>query len=315
MVLTTAGTGGLEAAVVNTLSPGQKVLSVNIGVFGDRFAAIATTYGVQVETLKVEHGQAADPAAVEGALRSDPSISAVLITHNETSTGVTNPLEQIAKVVKAQGKLLLVDAVSSMSSIPVEVDAWDLDVVVSGSQKGWMVPPGLAFVSMSARAWQAYAESKIPRFYLDLGKARDSAKNGQTPWTPAVSLYYGMDVALQMLEAEGWEAVFARHQNCANAAREGVRGLGLSLFADPRYASNTVTTVKAPEGVSVSDLRKALRERHEIVIAGGQGPMSGKVFRIGHLGLVSEAEVEAVIGALGAELPKLGFEPVAAARR
>jgi len=309
LVLTCAGTGGLEAAVVNTLSPGERVLSVSIGEFGKRFAAIAETYGAEVTRLDFEYGQAADPGRLDEALTTDASLSAVLITHNETSTGVTNPLRELAEVVRRHGKLLLVDAVSSMASVPCDVDAWGLDVVVSGSQKGWMVPPGLAFVSMSPRAWRAHDRSRMPRFYLDTGKARESAAKGQTPWTPAVSLFYGMDVALEMLEQEGWESVFARHQCCADVARRGVRRLGLELFADPPFASNTVTTVRAPEGVSVADLRTALRERHEIVLAGGQGPMAGKVFRIGHLGLVTEAEVQAVIDALAVELPKLGFVP------
>ena len=311
LIFTCAGTGALEAAVVNTLSPGQRVLAVSIGEFGNRFASIARTYGADVASLAAEPGHAIEPGELDDALAKDPAVAAVLLTHNETSTGVTNPLRDLAEVVRRHDKLLLVDAISSMGSVPIEVDAWGLDVVLSGSQKGWMVPPGLCFMSMSPRAWQAYDQSKgkTPRFYLDAGRARDSAEKGQTPWTPAVSLFYGMQVALQMLEREGWDNVFKRHQRCADVAREGVKSLGLELFADPRYASNTVTTVTAPEGVNVSDLRTALRERHEIVVAGGQGPMSGKVFRIGHLGLVTEAEVQAVIDALAVELPRLGFQP------
>lgn len=309
IIMTAAGTGGLETAVINTLSPGDPVLSVSIGEFGARFAAIAEAYGARVTRLAFEYGQAADPAAIDEALAKDPSLTAVLVTHNETSTGVTNPLQAIAEVVRRYDKLLLVDAVSSMGSIPCEVDAWGLDVVVSGSQKGWMVPPGLAFLSFSPRAWAAYGASRMPKFYFDAGKARDSAAKGQTPWTPAVSLFYGMEVALQLLEREGWQAVFDRHQRCADATRAGVKRLGLELFADPRYASNTVTTIKAPAGVAITDLRKALRERHQTVVAGGQGPMTGKVWRIGHLGLVHEDDIAAVLLALGEELPRLGFAP------
>ncbi len=315
LIFTCAGTGGLEAAVVNTLSPGDRVLSVNIGNFGDRFASIATTYGAEVIKLGFEPGEAADPAAIDEALKANPAVSAVLVTHNETSTGVTNPLQEIAAVVRGYDKLLLVDAVSSMASVPIEVDGWGLDVVVSGSQKGWMVPPGLAFVSMSERAWAAYKRSTMPKYYLDAGRTRESAGKGQTPWTPAVSLFFAMDVALGLLEQEGWPRVFARHQRCADVARSGVRSLGLELLADPRFASNMVTCVKAPEGVSVSDLRKAMREKHQIVIAGGQGSLTGKVFRIGHLGLVEEADIEAVIVALRQELPQLGFAPLTAAQR
>ncbi len=315
LIFTSAGTGGLEAAIVNTLSPGDVVLSVSIGNFGERFASIAETYGAAVQVLEFEPGQAADPAAIDEALRANPAISAVLVTHNETSTGVTNPLREIAEIVRRHDRLLLVDAVSSMASVPIEVDGWGLDVVVSGSQKGWMVPPGLAFVSMSERAWDAYRRSRMPKFYLDAGKAKESADKAQTPWTPAVSLFYAMQVALQMLERDGWDEVYARHVRCAEVARRGVKSLGLQLQADERYASNMVTCVRAPEGVSVSDLRKAMREKHDIVIAGGQGSLTGKVFRIGHLGLVSEAEIEAVIMALRVELPLLGFAPVASAQR
>jgi aspartate aminotransferase-like enzyme len=315
LIFTCAGTGGLEAAVVNTLSPGDRVLAVSIGNFGERFAAIAQTYGAKVTKLEFEPGHAADPAAIDEALSRDASIHAVLLTHNETSTGVTNPLKEIAEVVRRYDKLLLVDAVSSMASVPIEVDGWGLDVVVSGSQKGWMVPPGLAFVSMNERAWNAYSKSRMPKFYLDAGKAKESADRGQTPWTPAISLFYAMQVALQLLERDGWDEVFARHERCAQVARRGVKSLGLQLQADERYASNMVTCVRAPAGVSVSDLRKALREKHEIVIAGGQGSLTGKVFRIGHLGLVNEEEIEAVITALREELPLLGFAPLAAAQR
>ncbi|HZU75505.1 MAG TPA: alanine--glyoxylate aminotransferase family protein [Dehalococcoidia bacterium] len=314
LIFTCAGTGALEAAVVNTLSPGQRVLAVSIGEFGNRFASIARTYGADVASLAAEPGHAIEPGELDDALAKDPAVAAVLLTHNETSTGVTNPLRDLAEVVRRHDKLLLVDAISSMGSVPIEVDAWGLDVVLSGSQKGWMVPPGLAFMSMSPRAWAANKTAKMPRFYLDAARAKDSAERGQTPWTPAVSLYYGMQVALELLEREGWQNVYARHQRCADIARTGVRSLGLELFADPRYASNTVTCVKAPEGVDVSALRKALREKHQTVLAGGQGALTGKVFRIGHLGLVNEQDVEAVIVALQHELPQLGFAPVGASR-
>jgi aspartate aminotransferase-like enzyme len=296
---------------VNTISPGERVLAVTVGVFGDRFASIAQAYGAQVTKLSWEPGAAADPAAVGRALAADPSISAVLVTHNETSTGVTNPLQEIAGVVTAAGKLLLVDAISSMGSIPVPVDAWGLDVVVSGSQKGWMVPPGLAFMSMSPRAWEAHARSTAPRFYLDAARHRDAAARGQTPWTPALSLYYALDVALQMLETEGWDQVFSRHARIAEFTRRGVRELGLELVADPRFASSTVTAVWSPQGVDVAALRKLLREEYGVVFAGGQGALSGKIFRIGHLGLVAEGDIAEALSALGRALTTLGFRPPA----
>ena len=312
LAFTCAGTGGLEAAVVNSLSPGQKVLSVSIGEFGKRFAAIAQAYGADVVRLEFEPGMAADPGAVDEALTRNPSVDAVLVTHNETSTGVMNPLREIAAAVHQHDKLLLVDAISSMGSVPIDVDGWGLDIVLSGSQKGWMVPPGLAFMSMSPRAWEAYRSSRMPRFYLDAGRAKESADKGETPWTPAESLFYGMEVALGLLEREGWPNVYARHQRCAETARKGVTSLGLELFADPRFASETVTAVRAPAGVGASDLRKALREKHGVVVAGGRGSTAGELFRIGHLGLVDVPDVQAVIDALRQELPVLGFAPVGA---
>ena len=312
LIVTTSGTGGLECAVVNSLSPGDHVLSVSIGNFGERFAQIAATYGARVTRLGFANGEAADPERVREALAANPDVRAVLVTHNETSTGVTNPLEAIAAAVRPSGALLLVDAVSSLSSIPVQVDAWGLDVVVSGSQKGWMLPPGLAFLSLSERAWEAYARSTMPRFYFDLGKYRESTAKGQTPWTPALSLYFALEVALDLLEREGWENVYARHQRCGELTRAGVKRLGLELLADERFASNTVTAVKAPEGLDVSRLRKLLREEHGVVIGGGQGELTGKIFRIGHLGLVTEDDVAVTLQALEQALPVAGYTPVAA---
>ena len=312
LIVTTSGTGGLECAIANTLSAGDHVLSVSIGNFGERFAAIASKYGARVTKLSFESGQAADPERVARVLAEHGDVRAVLVTHNETSTGVTNPLEAIAAAVRPSGALLLVDAVSSLSSIPVKVDAWGLDVVVSGSQKGWMLPPGLAFVSMSARAWEAYTASTMPRFYFDLGKYRDSTAKGQTPWTPALSLYFALDMALDLLEAEGWESIYARHEVCARQTRAGVKRLGLELLADERFASATVTAVKAPPGLDVSRLRKVLREEHGVVFGGGQAELSGKIFRIGHLGLVAEEDIAQALTALEQALPVAGYTPSAA---
>jgi aspartate aminotransferase-like enzyme len=309
--LTTAGTGGLEAAIVNFLSPGETVLAVSIGVFGDRFAKIAQVYGANVKKLRFDDGTPAVPDQIAQALADDPSITTVTVTHNETSTGVTNDLAAIAQVVKAADKLILVDAVSSLSAIDLPVDSLGLDVVVSGSQKGWMVPPGLAFVSVSPRAWDAAAKSTMPKFYFDLVDAKKSLDKGQTPWTPAVSLFYAMDVALDMMLAEGMQNIFERHKRIGGKARAGVKDFGLKLVADEAHASNTVTAVWAPEGVDVRELRKALRERN-VVVAGGQGALDGKIFRIGHLGFVTDADVEDTLSVLRDVLPKLGYKaPVA----
>lgn len=306
-VLTGSGTGGLEAAVVNTLSPGDKVLSVSIGVFGDRWANIAKAFGAEVINLKVEWGKAADPEAVREALKANPDVKAVMVTHNETSTGVTNDLESISKVVKDAGKLLLVDAISSLSSIDLPVDKWQCDIVISGSQKGWMVPPGLAFASVSQQAWEVFKKAKTPRFYWDFGKARSYLEKGQNPWTPAVSVVYALTISLDMILKEGLQNIFARHLRIGRMVREGVKALGLSMFADEKYASNTVSAVAAPEGLDGNKFRQMMQIEHGIVLAGGQQSLDGKIFRIGHLGFVSEKEIEELLAALKTTLPKAGF--------
>lgn len=307
LIFTTSGTGGLEAAVVNTISPGDKVLSVSCGVFGDRFASIAQTYGARVTKLAFEPGTAADPAAVSRALNADPEIRAVLITHNETSTGVTNLLTELAEAVRPSGALLMVDGISSVSSLSVPTDQLGLDVVVAGSQKGFMIPPGLAFLSLSARAWEAHARSTAPRFYFDAAKTREATAKGQTPWTPAVSLYFALDVGLQLLEAEGWANIYARHARVGAYTRSRLRQLGLELVAAEGVASNTVTAVRGPDGIDISTLRRRLREDYGVVLAGGQGSLTGKVFRIGHLGLVQEADIEEAVTALDKVLVSMGF--------
>jgi aspartate aminotransferase-like enzyme len=315
LILTSSGTGALEAAVVNTLSPGDEVLGVTMGYFGDRFAEIAERNGAKVTRYVIEQGQAADPEEIRRLLRAHPNTKAVLVTHNETSTGVTNDIRAIGEVVREAGPLLLVDAISSLSSIPVETDAWGLDVVLSGSQKGWMVPPGLAFVSMSERAWAANAEAKMPRYYFDLALARQYFQRGQTPATPAVSLFYALEAAFAIIEREGWPNIYERHRRIAAYTRQGLRDLGLELFADPAHASNTVTTVRLPEGVVEQEIIKTLREKYGIIIAGGQGPMTGKILRIGHLGLVSDADITAVLDALRVELAALGVSRSSVAAR
>lgn len=306
-LLTASGTGGLEAAIVNTLSPGDKVLSVSIGVFGDRFASIAQQYGAQVTPLRFEWGKAADTDTIRRALQDDPEIKAVLVTHNETSTGVTNDLASISSLVKEFDKLLLVDAISSLSSINLPVDDWHCDVAITSSQKGWMVPPGLAMVSVSEAAWRAHADARMPRFYWDFTKARSYLEKGQTPWTPAVSVIFGLSAALEMMFEEGLANTVARHARVGKATRDGIKSLGLSLFADENHASNTVTAVAASDGLDSKRLIKILRAEHQVVLAGGQQHLDGKIFRIGHLGWVTEADIEAVITALKVALPQAGL--------
>ena len=247
-MLSCAGSGGLEAAVVNTLSPGDRVVGVSIGSFGDRFAKIAKTYGADVTKVEAEWGYAAAADEVREVLRATPDAKAVLLTHNETSTGVMNPIADLAAAIRAEtpDALILVDSVSGLGAVPFEMDAWGVDVVVTGSQKAWMAAPGLAMIAASPRAWAAMETATMPRFYLDLRAHRDSHANGQTPWTPAIAVVYQVDEGLRLMGLEGKDAVFARHEACAAAARAGLAALGFELFADPAVASRTVTAANVP---------------------------------------------------------------------
>jgi len=308
LLVSASGTGGLEAAIVNTLSPGDRVLGISIGAFGDRICKIAETYGADVRRLEFEWGTAASPDDIRRALGEESNLRAVLVTHNETSTGVTNPLAEIREVIQAESDaLILVDGISSAGSIPLPVDEWGIDVLVSGSQKGWAVPPGLAIMAVGPRAWQAAEKAKMPRFYFDLAAHRKSAEIGQTPWTPTLPVIFGLDVSLEHMAAEGKEAIFARHARIAAHTRERVKALGLKLFADERFASNTVTSVKVPEGVDGKELTKTLREKHDTVLGGGQRSLAGRIFRLGHLGWVRQEDLDRAIDALAVALPQLGF--------
>jgi len=303
LMLTASGTGGLEAAICNLISPGDRVLAGVIGVFGDRFASIAETYGAQVTRITSPHGQPLDLSAIGATLDSPQPYRAILVTYNETSTGVLNDLATISQMVRnlpeERRPLLLVDAISALGAANLPTDAWECDVVVSGSQKAWAVPPGMAFVSVSPRAWEAMEQARSPRFYFDLRRARAVAPRGQTPWTPAVSIALAMQASLRLLRAEGLEAVFARHQRVAQFTRDGLRRLGLQLLvADERYASPAVTAVRAPDGVDPDRLRARLRDEYQIDLAGGQGPLKGRIFRIAHLGFVTEEDIQPVLDAL-----------------
>jgi aspartate aminotransferase-like enzyme len=302
LILTASGTGALEAAIVNTLSPGDRVLAVTIGVFGDRFASIARAFGADVTELRFPEGQAAEPLVLQQTLERSVPFKVVLVTHNETSTGVTNDLAALARVVKSTPALLLIDAISSLGSIELRTDEWGCDVVLSSSQKGWMVPPGLAFVSVSPAAWQAYQSARMPRFYWDLGSAKRYLERGQTPATPAVSLFNALDAALELLGQEGREAIVARHHRCAERVRTGIQALGLDLFADPHHVSDTVTAVAVPADLDVARLLSELRASG-VVLSGGQGKLAGKIFRIGHLGWIEEGDVDEILAALARALP------------
>ncbi|HLO34483.1 MAG TPA: alanine--glyoxylate aminotransferase family protein [Candidatus Deferrimicrobium sp.] len=298
-ILTCAGSGGLEAAVVNTLSPGDRVLGVSIGSFGDRFAKIASIYGADVTKVDVEWGQAADPGVVRDALRANPGYRAVLLTHNETSTGVMNPIPELAAAVReaSPDSLILVDSVSGLGAVPFEMDAWGVDLVVTGSQKAWMAAPGLAMIAASERGWAATETATMPRFYLDLRTHRESASIGQTPFTPAIAVVFQVDEGLRLLHAEGKENVFARHAACAAAARAGLSALGFPLLADPVFASQTVTAARLADGQDWKQFNARILG-HGVILAGGQGKLAGRILRLGHLGSVTVEDVLDVIAVL-----------------
>lgn len=310
IILTGSGTGGLEAAIVNTLSPGDQVLSVSIGVFGDRFASIAESYGAQVEKISVEWGRAADPEMIAARLKQDTNheIKAVLVTHNETSTGVTNDLEAIAGVIRKHGGLILVDAISGLLAVDCETDKWGLDVVIAGSQKAFMIPPGLSFCTMSDKAWDAHQAAKMPRFYWDFTRAMKYFEDGQTPWTPAVPQCFALQEAFRILFEEGLDNCFKRHGQHRKAVHAGVAALGLSLFADSAHASPAVTAVRPPEGIGADEIRKICLNEHDVVLAGGQQTLKNKIFRIGHLGYVGPNDVIVALGAVGRALVDLGVK-------
>jgi len=295
-ILSCAGTGGLEAAVVNVLSPGEQVVGISIGAFGDRFAKIADAYGAQVTRVSAEWGHAARPDEIRETLRRTPGVKAVLLTHNETSTGVMNPVAELAAAIRdeAPEALILVDSVSGLGAVPFEMDAWGVDVAVTGSQKAWMSAPGLAMVAVSPRAWAAMETARMPRFYLDLRKHRDALATGETPWTPAVAVLYQVDEGLRLMAAEGREAVFLRHEACAAATRAGLEALGFELLAEPEHASRTVTSAHIPADLDWKAFNDEVKQSG-VVLAGGQAHLAGKVFRVGHLGSVT---VEEILGAI-----------------
>jgi len=232
-----------------------------------------------------------------------------MVTHNETSTGVTNDINAIAKVVKDAGKLLIVDAISSLGSINLPVDELGCDVVVTASQKGWMVPPGMAMVSVSPAAWKAHAGAKMPRFYWDFTRAKKILEEKkENPWTPAISIVYGFTVSLKMMLKEGINNVFERHARIGQMTRDGIKKMGLPLFAEASHASNTVTAVAIPEGLDGKKLRQILREEYKVVLAGGQQTLDGKIFRIGHLGMVDEKDIKEILTAIQKVLPSVGFK-------
>ncbi len=305
-----SGTGGLEAAIVNLCSPGDTVVCVTIGAFGDRFAGIAEAYGLTVVRVEVPWGKAADPAAVGDALRNTSHARALLVTHNETSTGVRNDLAAIADAARAAaaGAVIIADAISSVGAIDLRTDEWGIDVVITGSQKALMAPPGIALLSVSDRAWEAAKSARLPKFYWSFERLRKELgeKEAYTPFTPAIGLLFALNTGVRLVEAEGLQARFTRHRRSALAVRAGVRALGLRVVPDEADASEAVTAVWLPDGVEAKALLTKLRTEHGVVFSGGQGPLAGKIFRFGHLGWVPDEAVLAGLRALEIVLPQVG---------
>lgn len=305
-VLTNSGTGGMETAIANTVAPGDRVLALVTGNFGERFAKIATAYGGIVTRLEFPWGTAFDMEQVAEIWETEGPFKLVLATHNETSTGVTNDIAALGNYLQDTEALLIVDAVSSMGAMDIRTDEWHVDIMVTGSQKALMLPPGLALVSVSQKAWPIIEANGGVRFYFSLLEARKSSAKKNTPWTPAVSLFYGLDAALDMILAEGLSNVFQRHVRMTAAARAGARALGMELFADDSIASHTVTAVVPNAGVEAGALSDILQRDMGVTFAGGQGQLKGRLLRIGHMGYCSELDVILAIAALEMALYKAG---------
>lgn len=300
-----SGSAGWEVAAVNLFSPGDTVVCAIGGNFGDRFCRVGNQLGLNVVRVDVEWGTAVSPELLREKLESTPDVRGVFLVHNETSTGVTHPIEQLAAVVREFDALVVVDAVSSAAGIDIQMDLWGLDYVMSGSQKAWMCPPGLMIAAVGERCWPAYERSAYKRFFWDFGAMREAAADGATPTTPPLSLLYAFDAALDMLLSEGLEQVYARHAALGAQMRAGALGLGLTLLADPAYASNTVTAINVPGGKGAKELIRRLKEEHGIDVASGQAHMSDAIIRVGHMGWCDGDDIEIVLDALAEIVPTL----------
>jgi len=305
-ILTSSGTGAMEASVVNLLSPGDTAICIQAGKFGERWTEICKAYGIQTEVIDVAWGKAVDPKDVEKKLKANPAIKVVFSTLCETSTGVVHDIAGLGAVVKNSSAVLVVDAISGLGAIDLKTDAWGVDVVVSGSQKGLMLPPGLAFICMSSKAWEKVEVSKCPKFYFSLKTAQKTWKSTDTPFTPAISLVIALNEALKLIRLEGMDAIFARHHTMAEATRTAMKALGLELFA-PTAASDVVTSVKVPAGIDGEKLVKTMRDTWGVTIAGGQAEMKGKIFRFAHMGFIEEFDIIVGISCLEKVLAKMGY--------
>ena len=311
LMYTASGTGAMDAAISNLVNPGDKVLSLVIGNFGQRWAKIAAAYGADVEVIEVEAGKAIAPQVLKDRLEKDTNkeIKIVTLTQNETSTGVTNDVKTLVSYIKEHGALSIVDGVTSIGAMECKMDEWGIDVLISGSQKGFMIPPGLSFLAASERAWAVHKECKRPDFYFNWSTNKKSVLENSTAFTPAVNLICGLKVALEMMKEEGLDNISARHTKIAKALRKALKAINLQLFVeDEAIASTSITSVLPPEGVSVPDIRKVLKNDYDIVVANGQNKLKDKIFRMGTLGFVSERDAITAVGALEATLHKLGHK-------
>ncbi|AGK99639.1 pyridoxal-phosphate-dependent aminotransferase family protein [Desulfoscipio gibsoniae] len=306
-ILTSSGTGGMESAVANTVSPGDKVLTLVGGKFGERWSELTKQYGAEVIEVNFEWGTCVDPQVVQEKLAANPDIKVVFATQNETSTGVTNDIESIGKIVAQTSALFVVDGVSGVGGIEIKVDEWHVDILTTGSQKSLMLPPGLAIQSISDKAWKVIEANKSPRYYFNLLKARKQYPKWNTAYTPAVSLFVGLNASLDMMLAEGLDNVYARHKLLREATRAAIRALGLKLMADESYASPVITSVYAPEGIGADDIRKVLNNEYNITFAGGQAKLKNKIFRIAHMGFADQMNVLIAISGLEMALQKVGY--------
>jgi aspartate aminotransferase-like enzyme len=310
LTLNVSGTGAVEAGIINFLSPGDRILVGSNGKFGERWVEVGQAYGLNVEEITTEWGKPLDPEVFAQKLQADTAkqIKAVIITHSETSTGVLNDLETINRHVKEHGEaLIIVDAVTSLGAFNLPIDTWGLDVVASGSQKGYMIPPGLGFVSVSPKAWEAYKTAKLPKYYLDLGKYRKATAKNTTPFTPPINMIFALHSTLRSMKEEGLESIFARHERLKNATRAAIKGLNMPLLAADSNASPAITAV-APQGIESDKIRSLMKKRFDIALAGGQDHLSNKIFRIGHLGFVSDRDILSCIASLEVALSELGYE-------
>jgi aspartate aminotransferase-like enzyme len=318
VLLGSSGTGGLEAAVSSSFSAGAKILACPVGVFGRRLAAIAKTYGLDVEILETPLGSGVDPAALAARLRQPDGreFAGILLTHNETSTGVQNDMAALAAAIGDHPATVIVDSVSGLGASAFEMDAWGFDIVVTASQKALAVPPGMAMVAVGPRAWQRLEAATAPRFYLDLGRAREFANLGQTPWTPPVSVAFALDAAIARYHVEGAPSVYARHDRYARAIRAFAAATGIEVFSQAPAHSVTVVAMKVPAGLDVAAIRKELREVHGIVFGGGQAELKGKLLRIGTMGDLSPVDLRRGLEAFETVLRSQGFglEPGAGMR-